>query len=171
MTNNKLMTLDLRIPYHATFPLGDFSPPFINCMTMLPYFVISCLINEEDIMISFFLFFIVAAAIVGLIFLISKKRGDFFNEGGIDADAIILTVQLTGLCIKNEIQAIIQLQVLPELGKSFVSETRKMLSAADFTRLQPGTRIVVKYNPHNHKDVLIPIESNSSTGKINAEVV
>ncbi len=122
-------------------------------------------------MTSFFLFFIAAAVIVGLIFLLNKKRASFFNESSIDADAIILSVQLTGLCVKNEIQAIIQLQVLPERGKSFVSEIREMLSATDFTRLQPGTRIVVKYNPYNHKDVTIPKESLSPVFKVNTETV
>ena len=122
-------------------------------------------------MTSFFLFFMAAVIIAGLIFLLTKKKNILFYESSIDADAIVLNIQLTGVCVKNEIQAIIQLQVQPERDKSFIAEIKQMLTAMDYTRLPPGTKIVVKYNARNHKDLFIPKEGLSNIFKVNAEVV
>jgi hypothetical protein len=103
--------------------------------------------------------------IAGLVFFFNRKQRRGFYGGGIDADAIILSIHLTGVCIKAEIQSVIQLQVLPEMGKSFVSETKEMLSAIEYTQVQPGTKIRVKYNPRNYKEIMILRESLSRTFK------
>ena len=121
-------------------------------------------------MIFFFLFMMVGI-IGGLIFLLNKKKKVFFHEASIDADAIILSIHLTGICIKNEIQAVIQLQVLPERGKSFVSETKEMLSAIEYTQTQPGTKIRVQYNPRNFKEMMVLRESLSRTFKARSVMV
>lgn len=104
---------------------------------------------------------IVAVVIVFIFFLVNKIRSTVLEENGIDADAVILNMQLTGICVKNQIQALIQLQVTPERGKSFVSDTKEMLSVTDYTQVQPGTKIRVKYNPRNLKEILVLKESFS----------
>lgn len=120
--------------------------------------------KEQYVTAVFFL--IVTVVIIALfVFLFKKKTSRGFYGNSIDADAIILSIHLTGICIKNEIQAIIQLQVLPEMGKSFVSETKEMLSATEYTQLQPGTKIRVKYNPGNLKEIMILRESMSRVFK------
>jgi hypothetical protein len=103
--------------------------------------------------------------LVLLFLLLSKNKPVLFAKNTIVADAIILNIQLTGVCIKNEIQAVIQLQVQPEMGKSFVTDIKEMMSAIDYTKLQPGNKVVVSYNSHNHKDVSILKESLSPVFK------
>ncbi|MEO6669070.1 MAG: hypothetical protein ABIN36_06320 [Ferruginibacter sp.] len=102
-----------------------------------------------------FLLFTTAGIIAVLVFFFNSNKSRNFYGGGTDADAIILSLNLTGVCIKNEIQAIIQLQVLPEMGKSFVTEAKEMLSAVEYTQLQPGTKIRVKFNSRNFKEIMI----------------
>ncbi|MEO8769797.1 MAG: hypothetical protein ABI402_06925 [Ferruginibacter sp.] len=120
---------------------------------------------------TYFFILIVVGIIGGLIFLLNKKKKAFFHEASIDADAIILSIHLTGICIKDEIQAVIQLQVLPEMGKSFVSEIKEMLSAIEYTQTQPGIKIRVKYDPRNFKEMVILRESISRTFKTRTVMV
>ncbi|MFT3909862.1 MAG: hypothetical protein QM737_10585 [Ferruginibacter sp.] len=122
-------------------------------------------------MTSFFLFIGIVIVVGSLFFLLLKKRTTLFADNSIDADAVILNLQLTGLCIKNDIQVIIQLQVLPERGKSFVVEVKEMLSAAEYTQMHHGDKILVKYDPRNHKDVSIIKESFSRAFKVSQQVV
>ncbi len=68
---------------------------------------------------------------------------------------MVLTVELTGVCIKEEMQAIIQLQVQPDRGKSFVCEITDMLKVSDFILIQPGKKLQVMYSTLNIKELKI----------------
>lgn len=85
----------------------------------------------------------------------AKNKPALFAADLIVADAIILNVQLTGVCVKNELQAIVQLQVQPEWGKSFVTEVKEMITAAEYVKLQQGNKILVSYNSNNQKEMAI----------------
>lgn len=111
--------------------------------------------------------FFVLLVLVLLFLLLSKNKPTLFAKNIIVADAIVLNIQLTGVCVKNEIQAIIQLQVQPERGKSFVTDIKEMMSAVDYTKLQPGNKILVSYNFYNPKEMSILKESLSPAFKIN----
>ncbi|MEO7523047.1 MAG: hypothetical protein ABIT58_03075 [Ferruginibacter sp.] len=113
-------------------------------------------------MTSIFLFIGVASLAI-LYLLLFKKRTTLFSVNSIDTDAVILNIQLTGVCIKSEMQAIVQLQVLPERGKSFVIEVKELFTAAEYTQVSPGSKILVKHELRNHKEVLIIKESFSRT--------
>lgn len=122
-------------------------------------------------MIVVFIVIIVAVVILALVFLFAGKGKYFlFNQNSIVADAIVLNIQLTGVCIKDDIQAIIQLQVQPERGKSFVADIKEMLSASEYTKLHPGTRVIVNYNSRNYKEMVILKESLSPAFKFNETV-
>ncbi|MEO7532187.1 MAG: hypothetical protein ABIS69_12270 [Sediminibacterium sp.] len=102
------------------------------------------------------LFLIIAiVTMVLLLLLLIKKKLLFFHQNSIDADAIILSIQLTGVSLKNEVQAIIQLQVQPERGKSFVSDIKEMLTTGEYTLVHPGNKIRVRYNPGNYREIII----------------
>lgn len=102
---------------------------------------------------------IVAIVLAAALILLNKMRPAIFAKNALEADAVILNNHLTGICIKNELQAIIQLQVHPERGKSFVSDIKEMVSPTDYPLLQPGAKIRVRYNPRNRKELLIIKES------------
>jgi hypothetical protein len=90
------------------------------------------------------------------IFLFKKSHmGKGLMQRGTEADAIILSVQLTGQYVKSDPQVIIQLQVEPDREKNFIADTREILNFHDFSLVQPGAKLRVKYNPYNHKEVSI----------------
>lgn len=74
---------------------------------------------------------------------------------GTDAEAVILDMHQTGLYVNNQPQVAIQLQVEPRMGKNFVSEVREVLSFIDISVIRAGARLTVKFNPDNHKEVMI----------------
>ncbi len=117
-----------------------------------------------------FISFIVVAASLLLFLLWNKNKPGVFAKNRIEADAIILNIHLTGLCVKEEIQAIIQVQVHPERGKSFVGETRQMLTIAEYMQVQPGTRAKVKYAAPNRKEIVLLKDSFYKESKLGAAI-
>ena len=105
-------------------------------------------------MITIISFLVIGATALGIL-LWNKSRKGFFAKTFIEADAIVLSIHPGSISLKEEIQAVIQLQVQPERGKSFVGETKKMLSMTDYMKLQAGTRIRVRYYLNNHKELSI----------------
>ena len=76
-------------------------------------------------------------------------------QSGSDADGIILQVHQTGVLINNLPQLNIQVQVVPARGQNFVIELKELVSFTDLPMVHPGAKLKVKYNPHNHKQVMI----------------
>jgi hypothetical protein len=81
-------------------------------------------------------------------------------RSGNEAEGIILQVQQTGVLVNNLPQLNIQLQVVPGRGQNFVIELKELVSFNDLPTVQPGAKLKVKYNPHNHKQVII-LKNNS----------
>jgi len=77
------------------------------------------------------------------------------TKEGVEADAILLNMEQTGLYVNNQPQVRLQLQVHPSTGRNFVTETREVLSFLDLTRIQIGCTLKVKYNPENSKEVMV----------------
>ena len=76
-------------------------------------------------------------------------------QSGSDADGIILQVHQTGVLINNLPQLNIQVQVVPARGQNFVIELKELVSFTDLPMVHPGAKLKVKYNPQNHKQVMI----------------
>ncbi|CAG5008461.1 hypothetical protein DYBT9275_04274 [Dyadobacter sp. CECT 9275] len=76
-------------------------------------------------------------------------------RSGQQAEAVILCVQETGLFINNLPKLKVQMQVKPERGRNFVVEVQQTLPDFDAGSLLAGTRVLVKYNPSNHKQVVL----------------
>ncbi|MGZ5189686.1 MAG: hypothetical protein ACXWCZ_01635 [Flavisolibacter sp.] len=74
---------------------------------------------------------------------------------GVEAEAVILNMQQTGLYINNLPQVKLQIQVQPVSGQNFVTEAREILSFVDLAQLHIGETLVVKYNPANLKEVML----------------
>ena len=74
---------------------------------------------------------------------------------GVEADAVLLNIEKTGLYINKQPQMKMQLQVHPVTGRNFVSETKEVVNLMDLHRLQIGGTLKVKYNPANIKEVMI----------------
>ena len=74
---------------------------------------------------------------------------------GVEASAILLNLEQTGLYVNNLPQVKMQLQVHPLTGRNFVSETREVVNFIDLSQLQVGCTLKVKYNPENIKEVMV----------------
>lgn len=76
-------------------------------------------------------------------------------KSGTDAEGIVLQVHQTGTYVNNLPQLNIQMQVVPAKGQNFVTELKEIVALTDLPAVQPGLRLKVKFNPHNHKQVMI----------------
>jgi len=78
------------------------------------------------------------------------KAKKILNHSGVEADAIILNITQTGHYINQLPEVKIQVQVQPDRGRNFITET---LSFNETGTMQAGSKIRVKYNPDNTKEI------------------
>ena len=85
---------------------------------------------------------------------INKMKKRLMKEG-IEAEAVLLNMEQTGLYVNNQPQIKLQVQVQPINGRNFVSEVREVLTLIDLSQLRIGSMLKVKYNPVNTKEVMV----------------
>jgi hypothetical protein len=73
----------------------------------------------------------------------------------LEAKAIILSVEQTGLFMNHQPQVKVQIQVLPDRGRNFVAEVKQVFSFLDLAQIRTGSTVTVKYNPSNIKEVVL----------------
>ena len=98
-------------------------------------------------------YFVLSRTLFPLLKVASTNRR--LAKEGIEADAVLLNMEQTGLYVNNQPQIKMQLQVHPNTGRNFVSEVREVLTLIDLTQLRIGTTLKVKYNPANTKEVMV----------------
>src|SRR5687767_4899966 len=77
-------------------------------------------------------------------------------DEAVEAEAVVLGIQPTGLYINNKPQLRLQLQVKPRKGRNFVIEIKDVEDMRT-AGLKAGSVIRVKYNPRNYRQLsLIP---------------
>jgi hypothetical protein len=74
---------------------------------------------------------------------------------GLEAYAVVLTIQPTGVYIDDLPQICMLLKVQPYTGRNFVAETKEVMSPLELSKLRAGSSLKVKYNPHNLKEVTV----------------
>ena len=85
---------------------------------------------------------------------ISQMKKRLMREG-IEAEAVLLNMEQTGLYVNNQPQIKMQVQVQPMTGRNFVSEICEVLTLIDLSQLRIGSTLKVKYNPINTKEVMV----------------
>jgi hypothetical protein len=86
----------------------------------------------------------------------SKKMTlEEIKKNGVLAEAIVLDVQETGLYINNLPQIKLQIQVQPEKGRNFITEVQQVIPGAVKEPLHSGSRVQVKFDPGNKKEVIV----------------
>lgn len=91
---------------------------------------------------------------------ISKMKKRLMKEG-IEAEAVLLNMEQTGLYVNNQPQIKLQVQVQPLTGRNFVSEVKEVLTLIDLSQLRIGSTLKVKYNPVNTKEIMVLQQSLS----------
>jgi hypothetical protein len=76
-------------------------------------------------------------------------------HGNEEADAIVLSMNETGLYINGQSQVKLQVQVQPEKGRSFVAEVNEIIPAAFMEKLSAGVKIKVRYSSGPHKQIVL----------------
>ncbi|HEU4469532.1 MAG TPA: hypothetical protein VFR58_00490 [Flavisolibacter sp.] len=84
-----------------------------------------------------------------------SKMSKRLNREGVEAEAVLLNMQQTGLYVNNLPQIKLQMKVQPRTGRNFVTEANEILSFVDLSQMHIGRTLVVKYNPSNTKEVML----------------
>ena len=77
------------------------------------------------------------------------------EKNGVLAEAIVLNANETGLYINNLPQIKLQMQVQPDKGRNFVAEVQQVIPDTGKEPLHSGSRIMVKFDPGNRKEVIV----------------
>jgi hypothetical protein len=94
--------------------------------------------------------FLLAALFGKLLIHMLPGRSSKWPANGVEAEAIVLKMEPTGLYINKKPQVRLQMQVQPDKGRNFVIEI-DTVSPPD---VKTGGMIRVKYNPRNYKELL-----------------
>lgn len=86
----------------------------------------------------------------GFFFLQNKRASKKKKYGRTEAEAVVLSISQTGLLVNNKPQVKLQVQVLPDNGRNFVTE---IISVSAKEAISAGVKIRVSFNPANHRDV------------------
>lgn len=84
-----------------------------------------------------------------------RMTAEEIEKIGVLAEAIVLDVYETGLYINNLPQVKLQIQVQPDKGRNFVAEVQQVIPDAEKEPLRSGSRVMVKFDPGNHKEVIV----------------
>jgi hypothetical protein len=95
--------------------------------------------------------------IAGQLFINRYKR----NKGArvkrmprrVEARAVVLAIEQTGLFMNRQPQVKMQMQVIPDKGRNFVAEVKQVLNSFDLEVIKTGSIVTVLYNPTNTKEV------------------
>lgn len=85
----------------------------------------------------------------------SKKR---LERSGVEAEAVILKMEKTGLVKNNLAQVKLQMRVQPDKGRNFIAEIEEMMSGNEQLLFRTGSVVKVKFNPNNYRQLLLVIE-------------
>jgi hypothetical protein len=77
------------------------------------------------------------------------------QPGHVEAQAIILSVEQTGLYMNHHPQVRMQVQVMPDKGRNFVTEVKQVVTFLQLGEIRTGGTIKVKYNPSNTKEITL----------------
>jgi hypothetical protein len=85
----------------------------------------------------------------------NARSGDRLANTPLEAHAVVLTMEDTGVFMNQQPLVKMQMQVLPDRGRNFVVEVREVLSGGDRATIRSGSTVRVRYNPANPKDTTL----------------
>lgn len=113
-------------------------------------------------MIFIFLFSVLLLVVVAFVFghtifpmAQNRRMKKRLLKEGVEAEAVLLNIEQTGMYVNHQPQLKLQVQVHPLNGRNFVTDVREVLTLKHLGRLRIGGRLKVKYNPANTKEVVM----------------
>lgn len=92
-----------------------------------------------------------------------KERQRLLRDG-VAAQATILSIWETHLYVNNQPQIGILLEVTSPSGQVFQTQTKMIISQLQIPQFQPGTRVMVKYDPADFTKITIAGVLNREAG-------
>lgn len=118
-------------------------------------FIFIMTIVETGIALIVIVFILILAQFFGKKNKSNLAKDNLRNVMPVKAKAIILNIEKTALTTSQRQQVKMQVQVMPERGRNFVTEIKELLTWADFDALKSGTIVSVFYNPVTMKEVTL----------------
>jgi len=118
-------------------------------------FIFIMTIVETGIALIVIVVILILAQFFGKKNKINLAKDNLRNVMPVKAKAIILNIEKTALSTSQRQQVKMQVQVMPERGRNFVTEIKELLTWADFDALKSGTIVSVFYNPVTMKEVTL----------------
>ncbi len=84
----------------------------------------------------------------------NNKKGNW-PANAVEAEAIVLKMEQTGLYTNKLPQVKLQMQVLPDKGRNFIAEINTVLPGIEPDAIKAGGTVRVKYNPVNYKELVL----------------
>ena len=76
---------------------------------------------------------------------------------GLQAEAIVLDLWDTGTTVNQNPIVGLRLEVRPTTGSTFTTETERLTSRVDLPKVQPGSKVQVKYDPDDETAAVISL--------------
>ena len=95
--------------------------------------------------------FLLAVLLGKMILHLLPGHSSKWPANGVEAEAIVLKMEPTGIYINQLPQVRLQMQVQPDKGRNFVIE----IDTVSPPVVKTGGVVRVKYNPHNYKELLL----------------
>jgi len=114
------------------------------------------MITIGTLVFTFAILGIVGFVIYKLIIVPNQVRKRLLQTGA-RAKAKILGISETGVTVNNRPQVRLALEITPEgsFQAPYQAETKMLISMVQIPQFQPGTRLIVRYNPQNIGEVAI----------------
>lgn len=80
---------------------------------------------------------------------ISRK----LKRNGVEAEAVLLRIEPVRIKLNQQTKVKMLLHVQPPAGHNFVTHARDVFDPEDLARLNIGSRVKVKYNPSDIKEI------------------
>jgi hypothetical protein len=84
-----------------------------------------------------------------------SNNKDNWAANAVEAEAIVLEMEQTGLYVNKLPQVRLQMQVQPDKGRNFIAEINTVLAGIDPGVIKAGGIVKVKYNPVNYKELVL----------------
>ena len=77
------------------------------------------------------------------------------KRDGVEAEAVLLRIEPTRIKLNQQTKVKLLLDVRPLSGRNFVTHARDVFDPEDLARLNVGSRLKVKYNPADIKELKV----------------
>jgi hypothetical protein len=87
--------------------------------------------------------------------IIATRVSRRLKRDGVDAEAVLLRIEPMRIKLNQQTKVKMLLYVQPLSGRNFVTHARDVLDPDDLARLNIGSRLKVKYNPADIKEIMV----------------